>query len=153
MKAACYRFRQKTRQKTAKSAVGAYAASHTTYCAAVSVGKRKSSRQTNQTSSRGLQSGYLIENIRSRRWPPRTKIPSQSWFHCTHANRQPYKSLPSAGSIRTWRRPCARTSSFSSHSSSLSTYKAIIQTWSSSSSSSYKPARTTSTSLIESSFS
>ena len=151
MKTACYQFRQKTRQKTAKSAAGAYAASHTTYSAAVSVGKRKSSQQTNQTSSRGLRSGYLIDKKRIWRWPPRTKIPSQSWFNCTHANRQLYKSLPSAGLIRTWHRPCARTSSFTSHSSSLSTYKATIQTWSSSSSSLSRPARATSTSPIESS--
>ena len=154
MKAACFQFLQKTRQKTAKSAAGASAASHTTYSAVVSVGKRKSSRQTNQTSSKGLLSGYLIVSRRNRSWRPlQTKTPSQSLFHCTHANHRPYKSLPNVGLIQTWRRPCARTSSFISHNSSLSTYKGTTQTWNSSSSWLYKPARTTSTSPIESSFS
>ena len=101
MKAACYQFHQKTRQKTAKSAVGACAVSHTTYSAAVYAGKRKSFKQIDQISSRDLQSGYLIVVKRNRRWPPRTKTPSQSSFHCIHVNQQPFKSLPSAGLIQT----------------------------------------------------
>jgi len=133
-KVGCCLFLQRIRPTIARSAVGASAVYPTTCFAAAYAGRKKSFLHASPISSKGSPDGFQTAGMCRKWWRQRLRTLYPSLSNSTHANRKLCTSWPSAVSIQTWHRPCAKTLSFTSLSSYRSTCRDTIQTWISSSS-------------------